>query len=118
MWTPLAFARANGEWLDLNSTSSFTFASSSGSSTFTNASQANFVGNNGFFGQFTPGIGLDYRYPFFTKTSFGSVTLEPIAQIIARPNNEIGANSLVNLDSQSLVFDEFYFVPVGQIFRL
>ncbi|MEJ0095341.1 MAG: LPS-assembly protein LptD [Methylocella sp.] len=107
-WTPLAFARANGEWLDLNTTNSFTFASSGGSSTFSNASQVGFVGNKdqSFYGEFIPGIGLDYRYPFFTKTSFGSMTVEPIGQIIVRPNNQIGANSLVNLDSQSLVFDE------------
>ena len=53
-----------------------------------------------------PGIGLEYRYPFFAKTPFGSITVEPIAQIIARPDRGLGSNSLVNLDSQSLVFDD------------
>ncbi|VTZ21292.1 LPS-assembly protein LptD (fragment) [Methylocella tundrae] len=59
-----------------------------------------------FYGAFVPGVGLEYRYPFFAKLGFGSVTVEPIAQIIMRPNNPIGAFSNVNLDAQSLVFDE------------
>jgi LPS-assembly protein len=33
------------------------------------------------------------------------MVFEPIVQIVARPNQEIGSNSLVNLDAQSLVFD-------------
>ena len=31
--------------------------------------------------------------------------LEPIGQIIARPNSVLGTNSLVNMDAQSLVFE-------------
>jgi LPS-assembly protein len=34
------------------------------------------------------------------------MVFEPIVQIVARPNQEIGSNSLVNLDAQSLVFDD------------
>ena len=52
-----------------------------------------------------PGTGLDYRYPFFAKTSFASIVFEPIGQVIVRPDQQIGSNSLVNLDAQSLVFD-------------
>ena len=33
------------------------------------------------------------------------MTFEPIGQIIARPDNQIGTRTLVNLDAQSLVFD-------------
>jgi LPS-assembly protein len=108
VFTPFAFARLNGEWLDINTTNSYTFASSFGSSTYFNASQSNFLGNRdaSFFGEFTPGIGLEYRYPFLAKTSFASMVFEPIVQIVARPNQEIGSNSLVNLDAQSLVFDD------------
>jgi LPS-assembly protein len=108
VWTPLAFARANGEWLDVNTSKSFTFSSSTGSSTFFNSSQLNFLGNtaDAAFGALIPGVGLDYRYPFFAKLAFGSVTLQPIGQIIVRPNNQIGSFSQANLDSQSLVFDE------------
>jgi LPS-assembly protein len=108
VFTPFAFARLNGEALDINTTNSYTFASASGSSTYFNASQSNFLGNRdaSFFGEFTPGIGLEYRYPFFAKASFASMVFEPIVQIIARPNQEIGSNSNVNLDAQSLVFDD------------
>ncbi|MGA7386244.1 MAG: LPS-assembly protein LptD [Methylocella sp.] len=108
VFTPFAFARLNGEWLDINTTNSYTFASASGSSTYFNASQSNFLGNRdaSYFGEFIPGTGLDYRYPFFAKTSFASMVLEPIVQIVARPNQEIGSNSLVNLDAQSVVFDD------------
>ena len=108
VFTPFAFARLNGEWLDVNTTNSYSFTSASGTSTYFNASQPNFLGNRdaSFFGEFTPGVGIEYRYPFLAKTSFASMVLEPIGQIILRPDHEIGANSLVNLDAQSLVFDD------------
>ncbi len=50
-------------------------------------------------------MGLEYRYPFIGRT--GSVThvLEPIAQIVARPN-EPRDTFRVNEDAQSLVFDD------------
>jgi len=53
-----------------------------------------------------PGIGLEYRYPFFIAAGLGSIVAEPIGQIIARPNRQLGAHSLVNIDAQSLVFDD------------
>ncbi|WP_051953163.1 LPS-assembly protein LptD [Methylocapsa aurea] len=108
VWTPFAFAHLNGEWLDINATNTYTFASAAGISTYSNAAQLNFLGNKdaSFFGEVIPAVGLDYRYPFFAKTSFGSMLIEPIAQIILRPNQPIGAHSLVNLDAQSLVFDD------------
>jgi LPS-assembly protein len=108
VFTPFAFARLNGEWLDINTTNSYTFASAFGSSTYFNASQSNFLGDRdaSFFGEFIPGIGIEYRYPFVAKTSFASMVFEPIVQIVARPNQELGSNSIVNLDAQSLVFDD------------
>ncbi len=33
-----------------------------------------------------PTVGLEYRYPFISVHSWGTQTLEPIAQIIVRPN--------------------------------
>ena len=108
VWTPFAFARANGEWLDLNTSNSYTFSSYAGSSTFYNAAQLNFEGAqaDALYGAVVPGVGIDYRYPFFTKIGGGSFTVEPIGQIVVRPNNQLGSYSLVNLDAQSLVFDE------------
>jgi LPS-assembly protein len=108
VWTPFAFARFNGEWLNLDTSRSYTFTSAAGTSTFSNGSQTAFTGgaSNTFFGEVMPGAGLEYRYPFLAKTFFGSVVFEPIAQIIARPDDQLGSRSLVNLDAQSLVFDD------------
>jgi LPS-assembly protein len=48
--------------------------------------------------------GLEYRYPFISVHSWGTQTIEPIAQVIVRPN-ESGINSFPNEDSQSFIFD-------------
>ncbi|WP_188518178.1 LPS-assembly protein LptD [Alsobacter metallidurans] len=52
-----------------------------------------------------PAVGLTYRYPFVADTSWGTHVIEPIGQIIARPN-ETQVGKIVNEDSQSLVFDD------------
>lgn len=52
-----------------------------------------------------PTVGLEYRYPFINVQSWGTQTIEPIAQLIARPN-ETGIGRLPNEDSQSLIFDD------------
>ncbi|HEY4140434.1 MAG TPA: LPS-assembly protein LptD [Pseudolabrys sp.] len=52
-----------------------------------------------------PTIGLEYRYPFISTHSWGTQTIEPIAQIIARPN-ETQVNRWQNEDAQTLVFDD------------
>jgi len=49
-------------------------------------------------------VGLEYRYPFISVQSWGTQTIEPIAQIIARPN-ETGIGQFPNEDSQSFQFD-------------
>jgi LPS-assembly protein len=51
-----------------------------------------------------PTVGLEYRYPFINVQPWGSTTIEPIAQIIIRPN-ETYAGRLPNEDAQSMVFD-------------
>lgn len=51
-----------------------------------------------------PTIGLEYRYPFINIQPWGTTTVEPIAQVIIRPN-ETFAGKLPNEDAQSLVFD-------------
>lgn len=106
VWTPFAFARFNGETLNLNLTNSYGFTSANGSSFYTNASQTAFLpGGSGTTGNLIPGVGVEYRYPFLASTRFGSLMFEPIGQLIARPNSQIGTRTLVNLDAQSLVFD-------------
>ncbi|KQZ02518.1 organic solvent tolerance protein [Pseudolabrys sp. Root1462] len=52
-----------------------------------------------------PTVGLEYRFPFINVSSWGTQTIEPIAQIILRPNeSQIG--KWVNEDAQSLIFDD------------
>lgn len=52
-----------------------------------------------------PTVGIEYRYPFIGVQSWGTQTIEPIAQIIVRPN-ETGIGRIPNEDSQSLLFDD------------
>jgi len=58
-----------------------------------------------------PTIGLEYRYPFINVQSWGTTTVEPIAQFIARPN-ETKIGKFPNEDAQSFVFDD------GNLFRV
>jgi len=52
-----------------------------------------------------PTAGLEYKFPFISVHSWGTQTIEPIAQVILRPN-ETQANNLPNEDAQSLIFDD------------
>ena len=53
--------------------------------------------------RFMPAAGVEYRYPFVDVESWGTQTVEPIAQLILRPNEtEIG--KFPNEDAQNLVF--------------
>ena len=49
--------------------------------------------------------GLQYEYPFVSHASWGSQVLEPIGQILVRPNT-VQQGILPNEDAQSLVFDD------------
>ncbi|MFD1702689.1 LPS-assembly protein LptD [Methylopila henanensis] len=51
------------------------------------------------------GVGLEYRYPFVAQSSYGTHQIEPIAQILLRPN-ETNIGDLPNEDAQSLTFDD------------
>ena len=51
-----------------------------------------------------PTVGLEYRYPFINVQPWGTTTIEPIVQVIARPN-EPHAGKLPNEDAQSMTFD-------------
>ncbi len=110
VWTPFAFARANGNYLSYNTSGSDTFFGSSNgipvTDTIANSSQSAFLSNNNQANGFvTPGIGVEWRYPLLARSPIGNVVVEPIAQVIARPNAQ-NPNTLVNMDAQSLVFDD------------
>jgi LPS-assembly protein len=51
-----------------------------------------------------PTVGLEYRYPFINVQPWGTTTIEPIVQVIARPNEPL-AGKLPNEDAQSMTFD-------------
>jgi LPS-assembly protein len=52
-----------------------------------------------------PTVGLEYRFPFISAESWGTQTVEPIAQVIARPD-EPQVGKWPNEDAQSFVFDD------------
>ncbi len=52
-----------------------------------------------------PTIGVEYRYPFINVQPWGTTTIEPIGQLILRPN-EPNAGRLPNEDAQSFTFDD------------
>ena len=107
VWKPFLFGRLDGEATELNETGSITYASALGTSTVANSSQAAFFSgsNQGAFARYMAGAGLEYRFPFASTSSFGTQTITPIAQLIARPS-EIMPRIQPNEDSQSLVFDD------------
>ncbi len=52
-----------------------------------------------------PTVGLEYRYPLIGVQPWGTATLEPIAQLVFRPD-ETSVGRLPNEDAQSLIFDD------------
>jgi LPS-assembly protein len=52
-----------------------------------------------------PAVGVEYRYPFIDVQPWGTQTIEPIAQVIIRPN-ETDIGKFPNEDAQSLVFSD------------
>ena len=107
VWKPFLFGRLDGEATELNETGSITYASALGTSTVANSNQAAFFSgsNQGAFARAMAGAGLEYRFPFTSSSSWGTQTITPIAQLVARPS-EIMPRIQPNEDSQSLVFDD------------
>jgi LPS-assembly protein len=95
IWTPFAYLRADGFFNNPNTVG------------FQNAQIGNFFDTNqDFAGRTMPAVGLEYRYPFIADAGqYGTHTLTPIGQVIARPN-ESRIGRLPNEDAHSLVFDD------------
>lgn len=89
VWTPFAFARGDVMF----------------SNPENNENLGGLMNTDGeFVTRGMVGAGLEYRYPFVAESSIGTHILEPIAQIILRPDEqEIG--NIPNEDAQSLFFD-------------
>jgi LPS-assembly protein len=90
IWTPFASVRADAASLQTYN--------QPGVSNFVTTGDSNLV-------RAMPTIGLEYRYPFISTHAWGTQTIEPIAQVIARPN-ETQIGSFQNEDAQTLVFDD------------
>ncbi len=90
MFTPFASVRADAGSMHVNS--------DPGVSNYINTGDSNLV-------RAMPTVGMEYRYPFISAHSWGTQTVEPVAQVIARPNEpQIG--KWPNEDAQSLTFDD------------
>jgi LPS-assembly protein len=88
-WTPFAYLRGDLAWTHLDSDTPVQFVGA----------------DDEFMARGLPAIGLEYRYPFIATMSWGSQVIEPIAQVILRPNlQQVG--KLPNEDAQSLVYDD------------
>ncbi len=107
VWTPFAFARLDGETTQLNTSQTYTFVNGTITDSISNSSQPAFF--DGLDNETTmramPGVGLDYRYPFVSSSFLGRQVIEPIAQVIIRPNEYL-PKLQPNEDAQSLVFDD------------
>jgi LPS-assembly protein len=106
-WTPFVGLRGDASWLRLNRTGYTDTLNSFGGTGYSNGQQGNFFGGNAnnIMVRGMPSIGVEYRYPFFASSSFGMHHVEPIGQLIVRPN-ESRIGRLPNEDAQSLVFDD------------
>jgi LPS-assembly protein len=90
VWTPFASLRADATSMNIQSQPGVANFIETGDSTLIRG---------------MPTVGLEYRYPFISVQSWGTQTLEPIAQVILRPN-ESNIGKIPNEDAQSLVFDD------------
>lgn len=89
IWTP--FASLRGDLID--------------SSVSNQAGVSNYLApGDTQIGRLMPTIGFEYRYPFINVQPWGTTTIEPIAQVIVRPN-ESYAGKFQNEDAQSMTFD-------------
>ncbi len=68
------------------------------------AGQSNFIGTGMSDPvRAMPAAGVEYRYPFINVQPWGTQTIQPIAQLILRPN-ETQIGNFPNEDAQSVVF--------------
>jgi LPS-assembly protein len=106
VWTPFISAQLDVTSYSLNTTSNSADPYRlNGNTVFGNDKQTNFLSSSDTSVRAMPSVGLEYRYPLVANSSFGTHLFEPIAQIIASPNEQkIG--KLPNEDAQSLVFSD------------
>lgn len=98
VWTPFASLRAD--------VASLSISNQSNPQTTAPVTVSDYLtGGDQTLARVMPTAGLEYRYPFINIQSWGTQTIEPIAQIIVRPNEgKIGR--FPNEDAQSFTFDD------------
>ncbi len=89
IWTPFAILRADA----INAS----ISDQPGVSSFLPVGDTNAL-------RLMPTVGFEYRYPFINVQPYGTTIVEPIAQVIVRPN-ETFAGRFPNEDAQSMIFD-------------
>jgi LPS-assembly protein len=106
-WTPFVFARVDGETTQLDQGQTFTFVNGTVTDSISNSSQpAFFAGRDDETTmRGMAGGGFEYRYPFVSNSALGRQVIEPIVQVIVRPNEYL-PKLQPNEDAQSLVFDD------------
>ena len=62
------------------------------------------LADESFVGRAMPAVGMEYRFPFVATFDGGNQILEPVAQVIVRPDEQ-SIGELPNEDAQSIVFD-------------
>mgnify|MGYP001251395990 FL=1 len=104
VWTPFASMRGDMAFIGLNHNRYETNATDL--TVYGNDKQRFFLnGDADFAMRLMPAVGLEYRYPFIARYAGVTHQIEPIAQIIARPN-ETQIGRMPNEDAHSLVFDD------------
>lgn len=106
VWTPFAGVRLDGAWKNVNTSTTGFQPINTGAQAYSNLQQTNFLDvKDNSVARFMPNIGLEYRFPFVAVTSWATHIVEPIGQIVVRPD-ETKVGKLPNEDAQSLVFDD------------
>lgn len=93
-WTPFGFVRGDVATSQISNTGPF------------NQFLSNFVDTNGdTLTRGMAGAGMTWRYPFLGRLGGTTHVIEPVAQVIARPN-ETGIRQFPNEDAISLMYDD------------
>jgi LPS-assembly protein len=90
LFTPFARVRTDAASINVNPATNIT--------NFTATGEENLI-------RAMPTVGFETRWPFISVHSWGTQTIEPIMQMIVRPN-ETNIGRFPNEDAQSLVFDD------------
>jgi LPS-assembly protein len=103
VWTPFVSAQVDAVNYTLNGTSPG--LNTTDVRTYSNSHQTNFLQSSDTFARAMPTVGLEYRYPMVATTAAATHLFEPIAQIMASPN-EHKVGKTPNEDSHSLIFSD------------